>query len=251
MSDPASPKFVVRRLDPGDERRRRLLFALAFLAMLLLGIGLGLAFAERGRVARSTVHVPSVAPVDAPVSHDAEELAQQVANLKRSEQMARIAADSLRHTLADREEEISALRADLAFYSRLVGSGEQQSGPVLHRVLVAPIAGSRASNISLTLTQSANRGAENHGKVTLAVEGVQDGDLVWLAGEDLGDPEHHGELSYRFRYFEQLHATVMLPENFIPNRLRVTVKPDGGNDVQRDITWTDALKPVEETDVQQ
>lgn len=245
MTDPASPKFVVRRLDPGDERRRRLLFALAFLAMLLLGIGLGLAFADRGRVA------PPRAPVEAPVSRDAEALAQQVTNLKRSEQMARIAADSLRHTLADREEEISALRADLAFYSRLVGSGEQQTGLVLHRVLVTPIAGSRASNISLTLTQSANRGAENHGKVLLAVEGVRDGKLVWLAGEELGDPDHHGELPYRFRYFEQLHATVMLPEGFIPNRLRVTVKPDGGSDVQRDITWTDALKPVEETDVQQ
>ncbi|HET8897873.1 MAG TPA: DUF6776 family protein [Rhodanobacteraceae bacterium] len=252
MSEPQSPRFVVRRLDPADERRRRWLMAMALGVVLLFGVLAGYWLARQSSPAEVSASPDAALPaMNVAPDADREALAQQVVNLKRSEQMAKIAADSLRHTLADREEEISALRADLAFYSRLVGSGEQQSGLVLHSVHVTPIQGSNAYNLSLVLTQSANRGAENQGKVRLALEGVDKGKLVLLDGADIGDPGSNGELPYRFKYFEQLHATVLLPAGFIPNRLRVVVKPDGGNESQHNVTWADALKPLERDNVQQ
>src|SRR5690606_23774844 len=47
-----------------------------------------------------------------------EALEQQVATLTRSDQISREANRDLQGTLAERDEEISALRADVAFYER-------------------------------------------------------------------------------------------------------------------------------------
>jgi hypothetical protein len=246
MADPAQPQFVVRRIQPGANQRRLLLLAVALLLAAALGVAVGYRLAAHPAAPSRASSDPAAAVSAA----DYDDLAQQVVNLKRSEQVARIAADGLRHTLADREEEISALRTDLAFYSRLVGSGEQGQGLMLHSVHLQSIPGSRAYNATLILTQNANRGEDNHGTVELAVEGVRGGKLVLLEGGDLGDASGKDGMHYAFKYFQQLHATLMLPADFTPNRLRVTIRPDGGSEDQHNIAWTDALKPTEESDVQ-
>lgn len=185
---------------------------------------------------------PRVIAAPAPQPATSAALAQKIATLSRSEQVARIAAEELRQTLADREEEISALRADLAFYSRLVGSGNQRSGLSVHNVHAEPIAGSRAWRVTITLTRNAHRGKANEGIARLEVEGVADGKLVLLEWDDLGDPQHPNGVPYSFKYFQQLHASIMLPAGFTPNRLRVVVEPKDGDAVQRTLSWEQAKK---------
>lgn len=184
-------------------------------------------------------------------SGDAQASAQQIAILKRSEQVARIAAQDLRKTLADREEEISALRADLAFYSNLVGSGEQGKALTVHGVHLQSVKGSRAWYATITLTQNARRGTKNKGTVKLAVEGVRDGKLRLLKWPQISAPDDADSITYEFKYFQQLHATLMLPENFTPNRLRVQVNPSDGKEITHSMAWSDALKSAEENNVQE
>ena len=57
-----------------------------------------------------------------------EELEQQVATLTRSDQISRQANADLQGTLAERDEEIASLRADIAFYERFVGATAQRHG---------------------------------------------------------------------------------------------------------------------------
>lgn len=177
--------------------------------------------------------------------------AQTIANLQRAAQIATVAAQDLRRSLADREEEISALRADLAFYSSLVGSGERHGALAVHGVQLQPVPDSRAFNITIILTQSAQRGEENSGKVTLAVQGVRNGKLERLSWKEITTPESSDGLSYAFRYFQQLHGSIMLPEGFTPNRLRVELIPDHGDNISHIMAWSDALNPAEKQDVQQ
>ena len=63
------------------------------------------------------------------LSRENDDLKQQVTNQLRAAQVNDIANRSLRTTLAEREEEISGLRADLDFYGRLVG-GDAQRGEI-------------------------------------------------------------------------------------------------------------------------
>src|SRR3546814_19101303 len=61
-----------------------------------------------------------------------EILEQQVATLKRSDQVSREANLDLQGTLAERDEEIAGLRADRAVYERFVGSTSQRHGLAVH-----------------------------------------------------------------------------------------------------------------------
>src|SRR6185312_6638319 len=72
-----------------------------------------------------------------------DDLKQQVANLQRAAQVNDVATGALRGTLTQREKELSALRADLGFYSRLVGGDGQRQGLKLQEVKLQPITGSR------------------------------------------------------------------------------------------------------------
>ena len=68
----------------------------------------------------------------AEVRAELEAAKQQVATLSRSEQISRAANLEVQETLAERDEEIAALRADVAFYERLVGATGQRRGLSVH-----------------------------------------------------------------------------------------------------------------------
>src|SRR3546814_11261062 len=55
-------------------------------------------------------------------------LRQNTSTLKRSDEISRSANQSLQQTITERDEEISQLRADVAFYERLVGNSERRHG---------------------------------------------------------------------------------------------------------------------------
>ena len=66
---------------------------------------------------------------------------QQLATLRRSEQISRNANTELQSTLSDRDEEIEGLRADVAFYERLVGATAQRRGLNAHNIQFEPEVG--------------------------------------------------------------------------------------------------------------
>ncbi|HEV2621459.1 MAG TPA: DUF6776 family protein [Frateuria sp.] len=235
MASRPPPRFVVRPHDEASQRRRRLWLGAAWLASLLLTALVVGTLAWRttpaavdGREARQLA-----------AQNDA--LRQQVANLRRAQQVTGIATKSLRGTLAEREEEISGLRADLGFYSRLVGGNAQREGLKVQEVQLRPVPGAHAWNLALSLTQNAKRGSDVSGTVTLGVEGVRGDKVVALDWPQLGDAAQKDGLPFRFRYFQQLHATFMLPADFKPTRLRIHVRAEGEDGVDRTVAWSDAL----------
>lgn len=170
-----------------------------------------------------------------------EDLKQQVANLQRAAQVDEIATRSLRGTLAQREEEISGLRADLGFYSRLVGGDAQRQGLKLQEVKLQPITGSRGWNLTLSLTQNAKRGDETTGTASISVEGLRGDKVVQLDWPALGDAAQKDGLPFRFMYFQQLQGTIALPADFRPTQLRIRIQANGEEPLARTVAWGDAL----------
>lgn len=235
MASRPPPRFVVRPHDEASLRRRRLWLGVAWLASLLV----------TGAVVGLLAWRTTPAAVDhreaKKLAAENDQLKQQIANLKRAQQVTEIATKSLRGTLTERDEEINGLRADLGFYSRLVGGNAQREGLKVQEVQLRPVNGSHAWNLALSLTQNAKRGSDVSGAVTLSVEGVRGDKVVALGWTQLGDAAQQDGLSFRFRYFQQLHATFMLPGDFKPTRLRIHVKPEDGDAVDRTVAWNDAL----------
>ena len=235
MASRPPPRFVVRRHDDAGSRRRGLWLGSAWLASLLLT---GLLV---GGLTRHAGPAASDKRQQRALNAQVDDLKQQVANLQRAAQVNDVATSSLRGTLAQREEELSGLRADLGFYSRLVGGDAQRAGLKLQEVKLQPITGSQGWNLTLSLTQNAKRDEETVGNATISVEGLRGDKVVTLDWPALGDAAQKDGLPFRFVYFQQLHGTFVLPADFRPTRLHLLIQPSSGEAVDRTVAWGAAL----------
>lgn len=237
-----TPSLVIRRHDPAQDRRRWLMLGAAWLGSLLLAAALVASYITR---APNTPQLQRLA--DSAKEIDA--LKARVAVLARSEQVAKAALLDVQQTLREREEEVDGLRADLAFYGRLVGGGTRE-GLAVHALSVQPVRDSQAWNFTATLTQNFKRGQDIKGRLVLDVEGVEDGKLRRIDWKTLNQGQENAGIEYRFKYFQQVGGTIMLPAGFMPNRVVVRVDGDGGR-VEQEFSWADAIKGEENSDVSQ
>lgn len=160
-----------------------------------------------------------------------EELKQRQATLLASDRISRAANTEVQASLAERDEEIAGLRADVAFYERLVGATSQRKGLNAHSVEFAPEAAG-TWHYSVVLTQNLNRGAISQGQMRFSVEGVKNGKLTTVSWDELHQRKAVAGQEYSFRYFQQLSGSVMLPKDFTPQRVRVSLSGSGGATTQ-------------------
>ncbi len=149
-----------------------------------------------------------------------KQLSQRETTLAVSDKISRDANGDLQGTLAERDEEISALRADVAFYERLVGPTQQRKGLNVFSSEFAPGAGA-AWHYQIVLTQNLNRGAISQGRMRFVVEGVRAGKLATVDWAELNQRPGMPGQGFSFRYFQSLEGQVMLPSDFTPQRVRV------------------------------
>lgn len=170
-----------------------------------------------------------------------EHLRQRVATLARSDQISREANRDLQSTLAERDEEIAGLRADVAFYERLVGATSQRRGLSVHALGMQPQQGN-AWHFTSTLTQNLNRGAVSSGRLRLSIEGTQGGRLRRLGWGDLRQQPDAPGVEYSFRYFQQIEGDVFLPDGVTPVRVTVRLVPDSGPPLEQSFTWSEVTR---------
>lgn len=178
------------------------------------------------------------------LQHEVEQLEQRVVTLTRSDQITRNANRDLQGALADRDEEIAGLRADVAFYERLVGATAQRRGLSVHALRMQPQSGP-AWHFTTTLTQNLNRGAVSEGTLTLTLEGSRDGHLQKLDWNELRQQNQAPPVAYSFKYFQQVEGDVFLPEGVTPVKLTVRLQPrSGGAPIEQSFSWTDVTRPA-------
>ena len=189
---------------------------------------------------RTTTELKSARADLAELQERAERLRQRNAVAKRSEEVTRAANQSLQETLAERDQEIAALRADSEFYERLVGGSAQRQGLAVHSLALGP-AGDGAWRYTLTLTQNLKKASVSKGDVSLRVDGVRDGKLESLDWADLVQVPQAPPQAFSFKYFQQLEGSVMLPPGFTPHRVRVSVRSEG-RQAEQVFPWQDVIK---------
>lgn len=217
---------------PGRARRRRgplVLLAVVAVALLFGAWGLWQVFAPTsGNPQRQLVDQQG----------ELEGLRQQVSTLTRSDQISRDANRELQGTLAERDEEIAALRADVAFYERFVGATAQRRGLTVHELRMQPRT-EQGWHYTATLTQSLSREAASVGSMRLSVEGTREGRLETLDWPDLRQREEADGVAYSFKYFQQVEGDIVLPPGFQPLRVTVRLEPERGSAVERSFSWAD------------
>lgn len=174
-----------------------------------------------------------------------DRLAQREATLQRSDQISRAANKQVQGSLAQREEEISDLRADVAFYERLVGATAPAKGLNVHSVEFKPEAGG-TWHYQIVLTQNLNRGAVSSGGLQFQVEGVRGGKLAAIGWDELHQKSKAPAQDYSFRYFQQVDGSVMLPAGFTPQRVRISLRGENAS-IDQHFAWKSGVTVNGET----
>ncbi|MGQ0799934.1 MAG: DUF6776 family protein [Pseudomarimonas sp.] len=213
-----------------------LLTALAWLASLVLVWQLSIHYAAP-KMQRLTVEQASLREERNDLRSELDRVMAELALAQRSDQVTRGASQTLQATLAERDEEIAALRADVGFYERLVSGSAQRQGLNVHSLEMS-IAEAGSVRYAITLTQSLKKGALTRGEVSLAVEGTLDGRLTELDWRKLRQDADAAPQAFEFRYFQQIEGIIMLPPNFLPQRVRVTAR-SAGQPTERVFPWRD------------
>jgi hypothetical protein len=206
------------------------LLAVFVAALAFGGWGAWTTFGPRPRDARATIRMQQ---------HQLDVLEQRVAVLARSDQISRDANRDLQGTLAERDEEIAGLRADVAFYERFVGPTAQRHGLAVHQMVLERQDGG-AWHFTATLTQNLNRGAVNSGTLTLWVEGSRDGKLQKLSWAQLRQQPAAAGVAYSFKYFQQVEGDILLPAGLQPIRVVAHLDPQRGAAVEQSFGWAEA-----------
>lgn len=180
-----------------------------------------------------------------------DDMLNQLAVARRGEQVATTANSELQQNLRDRQEEIAGLRADLAFYSRLTDGHSKPEGLSVHGVHLKAGASAHVYNFTVTLTQTLKSGEVSSGHVRVGVSGVRAGKLVTLGWGEVAPNQDASGLPFSFKYFQQVAGTLMLPDDFTPNRILVEAGTGGDNGrAEQEFAWNDALSAQEFADVQ-
>ena len=218
-----------------DPRNRRIALAAVFALSLAFGAwGLWRVVAPTSTDVRAQLADSEAASKQ--LQADYEELQQRVATLGRSDQISREANADVQSMLAEKDEEIAGLRADVAFYERFVGNSGPRRGLAVHSAEFAPEAGG-SWRYEVVVTQSINRGGLTKGEMEFAVEGVRDGKLATLNWDELHQKPDAPAQDYSFRYFQRLGGSVILPAGFTPQRVEVTLRGSGAS-VEQAFDWT-------------
>jgi hypothetical protein len=233
MTEPASRFRVVPRR-PGSSRGWAIAIGVAWLLSLLAVWALASWRAAPG-LGQTRDQLRSAERSAAQQQRQLDELNQRLVTLSRSDQISRAANTELQSSLAERDEEIAGLRADVAFYERLVGATAQRKGLSVHSIEFAPTEAGSWSYRAV-LTQNLNRGAISQGQLRFSVEGVRAGKLATIGWDELTQRPGGAGQDYSFRYFQELDGTVMLPKDFTPQRVRVSLRGGAGG-VEQTFDW--------------
>jgi hypothetical protein len=155
---------------------------------------------------------------------DRTRLQEQVALLETDARIKAAAYSQVETQLAGLQAQIQKQSEDIAFYRGIVG--DQTGGLRVQDFGLFPGAAPGDFSVRVVLAQALRDGRRVSGTVELTIAGERDGEREVM---DLGELVVDGpdRLQFSFRYFQNLEASLRLPNGFAPQSVTVRVRPKG------------------------
>ena len=153
-----------------------------------------------------------------------KKLRQDVAQLSSTTSVDLLAADQIKQTLHEKELQILKLNEELGFYRTLLAPEIAGLGLEVKDFSVRSSTEEGEFYYDLLLTQSSRSKSVAKGKVSLVIDGKQEGVNRRLALKDMVEEPLHS-IEYSFKYFQRLNGVFALPANFKPQQLMLELDP--------------------------
>jgi len=161
-----------------------------------------------------------------------------ISMLSRSAQVDREAKEGIARSIKDLQDKVAELREEVSFYKGIISPEQGKSGLGIYRLTVMD-EGERLYHYKLILTQAGKSDTLAEGEVKITFQGVMDNQERTLSLADI-QVSAAGQLSYRFRYFQELGGSFRLPDGFSPRNVVVELLAKKGRKISRlarDFDW--------------
>ncbi len=156
-----------------------------------------------------------------------DRLRERIAVLETSLQVDHEAYNQVEETLASLQAEIQEQREELAFYRGIVSPPDGKTGLHIQELALRPGAQDSFYRLRLVLVQASKHDRRISGVVSLTVDGARNGLPVSYGLAELAPAQGDESLDFSFRYFQDIERDLVLPADFIPDRINVEVSPRG------------------------
>lgn len=236
-----SPRLVIKSHHPWRFRVQVLLVIVLVVASAwwLVEYGRSQAIHEGGAQAREIVALSAQLEL---TRQKKETLADRLVVLERAAQIDEQAYGEVERALKQTQDEMLELKEEVAFYRGIFAPAEISTGLNIADFRVTGIGEERAYRFKLVLTQVQANERIVKGYARVMFEGVKGGARIRLG---LNDVTGGGldRLKLRFKYFQNNEGEFVLPEGFLPSRVRVEVVPSvkGFKPLKKTFDWSDII----------
>ena len=164
-------------------------------------------------------------------------LRERVAILERAKQVEGKAYQNVDAHLRSLQDEVLALKEEIAFYRGIVSAGKEK-GLNIQTFVLDKEASPGAYRFQLVLTQNLKRVRMISGKVKLKIMDELDGRSKELLVSDMNGKQAD-YLKFEFKFFQRIEGRFTLPDGFRPERLQVEVVSSGKRraSVEKSFEW--------------
>lgn len=147
---------------------------------------------------------------------DHEALQQELVNIRMGGDVDRQSVELLRREMRDQQQELIDLRDQNELYKGMITPAELERGLLIRSWQLFAAAEPRRYNFRLTIQQLTNKPVLLNGVVNITLLGTKNGTPAKLQMKELLGKEAAEVLKFRFKFYQNLEGSFVLPEGFEP-----------------------------------
>ncbi|MFT5693015.1 MAG: hypothetical protein ACI92E_002351 [Oceanicoccus sp.] len=151
---------------------------------------------------------------------------QGLANSSVGAEVDRQSVEDVRGTVSEHKQTIAELSEEIAFYKGLMSPSELEGGLGIRSWEVVETNVAQQFQFKLVVQQRARKHVLLSGRVTIVLEGKQDGKALSFSLHDLSEQIKDKSVNLRFKYFQYVEGELTLPAGFVPEHVDIVVKSE-------------------------
>lgn len=153
-----------------------------------------------------------------------QDLRESLARSQRTIQMDQAAYQDLDKSLKASAQEIVKLREELNFYRNIISPADKKSGLRIQSLYIEPIGNTNQFRYKLVLIQALKHELTIQGRAVFEITGMQVGEDTVLQFPNANERP----VVVNFKYFQDIEGKLILPRNFQPKRVKISILSAGG-----------------------
>ncbi len=225
MAKVRGTKHVRMMVVPYNPVRRWSLLIAGAVAVLALALfaylhGLRTANADYYELVKDHSELQYVASTGARAS---DHLRRELAQLEVNADIDRRASGDIREEIAGLNKQVAALKKEISFYKGLMAPTAEERGLRIRSLDLVASDNPRQYELKLVLQQLAVEHNVLYGYATINIVGKQNGEDSVLSLGDVSKQVDGKKVRVRFKYYQNIEGTLLLPEGFEPQAIAVVI----------------------------